>query len=92
MTHSMNRALLGGLSILASAVLLSACGGGGDKAQPITATADVTAQVPVAASVDANAATAYVSALSATSPTVTDTKDPVDASVPLATSDTQETS
>lgn len=98
MTISMNRACLSGLSVLASAMLLSACGGGGDggrgadKTQPVTATADVTEQVPVAASVDANAATAYVSALSATSPAVTDTKDPVDASAPLATSDNQETS
>lgn len=95
MTTFMNRARLGGLSVLASVMLLSACGGGGDggdKAQPVTATTDVTDQVPVAASVDANAATAYVSALSATSPAVTDTKDPVDASAPLATSDNQETS
>ncbi len=92
MTLSMNRALLGGLAVLTSAAMLSACGGGGDKARPTTATADVTAEVPVAASVDANAATAYVSALSATSPAVTETKDPVDASVPLATSDNQETS
>lgn len=86
------RHLMGGLACLAAAAMLTACGGGGDDVRPVTASPDVTEQVPVAASSDSNAATAYVDALSATPPAANETKEPVDASAPLATSDNDETS
>lgn len=70
--------------------LLSACGGGGDSAKPVTATADVTAQVPTAATTQAEAATAYTSALASTPPSQTDALEPVAVPASLATDDTAE--
>lgn len=72
-------------------VLLTACGGGGDNGvRPVTATADVTTQVPAAAATEAAAATSYVSALADQPPAKTDTLEPVAVPAALATDDTAE--
>jgi len=70
--------------------LLSACGGGGDNVKPVTATVDVTTQVPAAAATEAAAATAYVTALSSQPSTTTDVLEPVAVPDMLATDDTAE--
>ncbi len=71
-------------------LLLSACGGGGDNVKPVTATADVTTQVPAAAATEAAAATAYVTALSSQPASTTDVLEPVAVPAMLATDDTAE--
>jgi len=71
-------------------LLLSACGGGGDNAKPVTATVDVTTQVPAAAATEAAAATAYVTALSNQPAATTDVLEPVAVPAMLATDDTAE--
>jgi|GEM_PF-2213969 len=70
--------------------LLSACGGGGDNVKPVTATVDVTTQVPAAAATEAAAATAYVTALSSQPSSTTDVLEPVAVPDMLATDDTAE--
>lgn len=71
--------------------LLSACGGGGDDGvRPVSATADVTTQVPTAAAVEPNAATAYVAALADQPADKTEVLEPVMVPDALATDDTAE--
>lgn len=71
--------------------LLSACGGGGgDGARPVSATADVTAQVPAAAATEPNAATSYVAALADQPADKTEVLEPVAVPDALATDDTAE--
>ena len=79
-----------GLAPLLALGLLSACGGGGDGAKPVTATADVTTSVPVAASAEAAAATSYVSSLSTQPEATTNSLEPVPVPDKLATDDTAE--
>lgn len=79
-------------SLILTASLLVACGGGGDDhpTTPGSANADVTTQVPAAASTDATAATSYTNSLANTPPSTGDSLDPVAVPDTLGTDDTAE--